>query len=38
MRITKAQTIIRDFGKDKYGGPLFFPNSPEEKKLQIGGS
>ena len=28
-----AQTIIRDFGKDKYGEPLFFPNSPEGKKL-----
>lgn len=29
----EAQTIIRDFGKDKYGEPLFFPNSPEGKKL-----
>ncbi len=29
----EAQTIIRDFGKDKYGEPLFFPNSAEEKKL-----
>lgn len=29
----EAQTIIRDFGKEKYGEPLFFPNSPEEKKL-----
>ena len=28
-----AQLIIRDFGKDKYGEPLFFPNSPEGKKL-----
>jgi len=28
-----AQMIIRDFGKDKYGEPLFFPNSPEGKKL-----
>jgi len=28
-----AQLIIRDFGKDKYGDPLFFPNSPEGKKL-----
>ena len=28
----EAQTIIRDFGKEKYGGPLFFPNSPEGKK------
>jgi tungstate transport system substrate-binding protein len=25
----KGQMIIRDFGKDKYGGPLFFPNSSE---------
>ena len=23
----KGQKIIRDFGKDKYGSPLFFPNS-----------
>lgn len=29
----EAQTIIREFGKDKYGEPLFFPNSPEGKKL-----
>jgi tungstate transport system substrate-binding protein len=29
----EAQTIIRDFGKDKYGEPLFFPNSLEGKKL-----
>jgi tungstate transport system substrate-binding protein len=29
----EAQTIIRDFGKDKYGEPLFFPNSPEGKNL-----
>jgi tungstate transport system substrate-binding protein len=28
-----AQMIIRDFGKDKYGETLFFPNSPEGKKL-----
>ena len=28
-----AQLIIRDFGRDKYGEPLFFPNSPEGKKL-----
>jgi len=25
----KGQRIIRDFGKDKYGSPLFFPNSKE---------
>jgi tungstate transport system substrate-binding protein len=24
-----GQKIIRDFGKDKYGSPLFFPNSKE---------
>jgi len=29
----KAQIIIRDFGKDKYREPLFFPNLPEGKKL-----
>ena len=29
----EAQTIIRDFGKDKYGEPLFFPNSAEGEKL-----
>ncbi len=27
----KGQKIIRDFGKDKYGGPLFFPDSREWK-------
>lgn len=25
----KGQVIIRDFGRDKYGEPLFFPNSKE---------
>jgi tungstate transport system substrate-binding protein len=25
----KGQKIIRDFGKDKYGSPLFFPNSKD---------
>jgi tungstate transport system substrate-binding protein len=25
----KGQMIIKDFGKDKYGGPLFFTNSSE---------
>lgn len=28
----KGQLIIRDFGKDKYGAPLFFPNSREWQK------
>jgi len=28
----KGQKIIRDFGKDKYGAPLFFPNSKEWKQ------
>ncbi len=28
-----AQIIIRDFGRDKYGESLFFPNSAEGKKL-----
>ncbi len=30
----KGQKIIRDFGKDKYGSPLFFPNSKEWKNSQ----
>ncbi len=30
----KGQAIIRDFGKDKYGSPLFFPNSKEWKDAQ----
>jgi len=25
----KGQLIVRDFGKDKYGSPLFFPNSAQ---------
>jgi tungstate transport system substrate-binding protein len=29
---TKGQLVIRDFGKDKYGSPLFFPNSLEWQK------
>jgi tungstate transport system substrate-binding protein len=28
----KGQKIIRDFGKNQYGSPLFFPNSKEWKK------
>jgi tungstate transport system substrate-binding protein len=32
----KGQKIIRDFGKDKYGTPLFFPNSREWIKSQAG--
>jgi tungstate transport system substrate-binding protein len=32
LQSKEAQTIIRDFGKDQYGEPLFFPNSPEGKK------
>lgn len=31
---TKGQKIIRDFGKDEYGSPLFFPNSLEWQKAQ----
>jgi len=31
----KGQMIIRDFGKDKYGSPLFFPNSDAWKKIQM---
>ncbi len=30
----KGQRIIRDFGKEQYGSPLFFPNSKEWKKAQ----
>jgi len=33
MQGKEAQLIIRDFGKDKYGEPLFFPNSPEGMRL-----
>jgi tungstate transport system substrate-binding protein len=32
----KGQKIIRDFGKDKYGSPLFFPNSKEWREAQGG--
>ena len=30
----KGQKVIGDFGKDKYGSPLFFPNSKEWKSSQ----
>ena len=30
----EGQKIIRDFGKDKYGEPLFFANSPAGKNLK----
>jgi tungstate transport system substrate-binding protein len=30
----KGQKIIRDFGKDKYGAPLFFANSKEWQAAQ----
>jgi tungstate transport system substrate-binding protein len=30
----KGQMIIKDFGKDKYGSPLFFPNSKEWRQTQ----
>ncbi len=33
LQSKEAQIIIRDFGKDQYGEPLFFPNSPEGKRL-----
>lgn len=29
-----GQTIIRDFGKEQYGAPLFFPNSDQWRKAQ----
>ena len=31
----KGQLIIRDFGKEKYGSPLFFPNSKEWQEAQL---
>jgi len=34
----KGQKIIRDFGKDKYGSSLFFPNSKEWRQTQGGKS
>lgn len=34
MVSAEGQKIIKDFGKDKYREPLFFPNSPEGLKLQ----
>jgi tungstate transport system substrate-binding protein len=30
----KGQLIVRDFGKDQYGSPLFFPDSQEWKTAQ----
>jgi tungstate transport system substrate-binding protein len=30
----EAQQIVKDFGKDQYGEPLFFPNSPAGKDLK----
>ena len=30
----KGQLLIRDFGKEKYGSPLFFPNSKEWRSAQ----
>ena len=33
LQSKEAQSIIRDFGKDTFGEPLFFPNSMEGKKL-----
>ncbi|HOP41481.1 MAG TPA: substrate-binding domain-containing protein [Geobacteraceae bacterium] len=31
----KGQKLIVDFGMDKYGSPLFFPNSPQWQTLQV---
>jgi tungstate transport system substrate-binding protein len=31
----KGQKVVRDFGKDTYGAPLFFPNSAEWKDQQL---
>lgn len=30
----EGQAIIKDFGKNQYGSPLFFPNSPAGKELK----
>ncbi len=30
----KGQKVIADFGKDKYGAPLFFPNSKQWQALK----
>jgi len=30
----KGQKIVEDFGKDKYGSPLFFPNSKEWREAK----
>jgi len=30
----KGQRIVRDFGSDKYGSALFFPNSKEWRSVQ----
>jgi tungstate transport system substrate-binding protein len=30
----KGQQVVRDFGKDKYGSPLFFPDSEQWKAAQ----
>lgn len=30
----KGQLVVRDFGVEKYGSPLYFPNSDEWKKAQ----
>jgi tungstate transport system substrate-binding protein len=32
--VDKGQLIISDFGKDKYGAPMFFPNSEAWRKSQ----
>jgi len=32
----KGQALISEFGKEKFGAPLFFPNSDEWKKSQAG--
>lgn len=34
MVSAEGQKVIKDFGKDKYGEPLFYPNSPEGLKLK----
>jgi tungstate transport system substrate-binding protein len=30
----KGQKVIEDFGRDKYGSPLFFPNSKDWRETK----
>jgi len=33
LQSQECQRLIKEFGVDKYGAPMFFPNSPEGRKL-----